>query len=109
MHCTRVFIEKVTVFHGLVKYADGDLVVPTDSMDGTLKNYKLAALYDRDFEYAETLAAQGLVKEAAKYLKWTLEAYTGSALDCDSARAAAGFLWTSASELCLELSSRYHF
>lgn len=80
-HALQTFIEKVTVFHGAVKYPDGDLSVPTENTDGALKTYKLAALYDRYFEYAEMLAAQGLVEEAVEYLKLTPDAYTGSALD----------------------------
>ena len=85
-HALQTFIEKVTVFRGAVKYVDGDLAGPTDSTDGAIKTYRLAVLYDRYFEYAEMLAAQGLVKEAVEYLKLTPEAYTGSALDSAAAR-----------------------
>ena len=80
-HALQTFIEKVTVFRGAVKYVDGDLSAPTEGTDGAIKTYKLAALYDRYFEYAEMLAAQGLIKEAVEYLKLTPNTYTGSALD----------------------------
>ncbi|KAG8216349.1 hypothetical protein J3R82DRAFT_6428 [Butyriboletus roseoflavus] len=86
VHALQTFIEKVTVFRGAVKYVDGDLLAPIEDTDGALKTYKLAALYDRYFEYAEMLAAQGLVKEAVEYLKLTPEAYTGSALDFAAVR-----------------------
>ncbi|KAG9308442.1 hypothetical protein JVU11DRAFT_11933 [Chiua virens] len=76
-----MFIKKVTVFHGAVKYVDEDLSVAPGNMDGAVKTYKLTALYDRYFEYAKILAAQHLIKEAVKYLKLTPEAYTGFALD----------------------------
>lgn len=85
-HALQTFIEKVTVFRGAVKYVDDDLGVPAETMDGAIKNYKLAALYDMYFEYAEMLAAQGLVKEAVAYLKLTPEAYTGSTLDFATVR-----------------------
>lgn len=85
-HALQTFIEKVTIFRGAVKYVDGDLSEPTETTNGTLKPYKLAALYDRYFEYAEMLAAQGLVKEAVEYLKLTPDAYTGSALDFAAVR-----------------------
>ncbi|KAF8550015.1 hypothetical protein OG21DRAFT_1488102 [Imleria badia] len=86
VHALQTFIEKVTVFRGAVKYVDGDLSVPTEGTDGAIKAYKLAALYDRYFEYAEMLAAQGLVKEAVEYLRLTPEGYTGSALDFAAVR-----------------------
>lgn len=85
-HALQSFIEKVTVFRGAVKYVDDDLSIRVDNTDGAIKNYKLAALYDRYFEYAEMLAAQGLVKEAVDYLKLTPETYTGSALNFGAVR-----------------------
>ncbi|KAH0834704.1 hypothetical protein J3R83DRAFT_10235 [Lanmaoa asiatica] len=85
-HALQTFIEKVTVFRGAVKYVDGDLSLPIESTDGASKTYKLAALYDMYFEYAEMLAAQGLVKEAVEYLKLTPEAYTDSVLDFAAVR-----------------------
>ena len=86
VHALQTFIEKVTVFRGAVKYVDDDLSVHAENTDGAVKNYKLAALYDRYFEYAEMLAAQGLTKEAVEYLKLTPEAYTGPALDFAAVR-----------------------
>ncbi|KAG9311858.1 hypothetical protein JVU11DRAFT_8110 [Chiua virens] len=77
-HALQTFIEKVTVFRGAVKYVDGDLSVAAGNTDDAVKTYKLAALYDRYFEYAEMLAAQGLIKEAVEYLRLTPEAYTGN-------------------------------
>ncbi|KAF8438677.1 WD40-repeat-containing domain protein [Boletus edulis BED1] len=85
-HALQSFIEKVTIFRAAIEYVDGDLSVATENTDGAVKTYKLAALYDRYFEYAEMLAAQGLVKEAVEYLKLTPEAYTGSALDFAAVR-----------------------
>ena len=85
-HALQTFVEKVTVFREAVKYVDGDLAATTESTDGAPKNYKLAALYDKYFEYAEMLAAQGLVKEAVEYLKLTPEAYTASGLNSAAVR-----------------------
>lgn len=68
------FIEKVTVFKSAVAYVDTDLAVPTTSnevAEAGARTYKLAALYDRYHEYAELLAAQGLVSLALKYAALT--------------------------------------
>ncbi|KAL0571826.1 protein transport protein S31 [Marasmius crinis-equi] len=67
----QTFIEKVTVFRSATKYTDPDL-------GSGSKLYKLAALYDRYYEYASALASQGLVKEAVGFLKLTPEDYKGS-------------------------------
>ncbi|KAG1894157.1 uncharacterized protein F5891DRAFT_1063572 [Suillus fuscotomentosus] len=81
----HTFIEKVTVFRDATKYVDGDLAqVPGE--DAGAKTYKLAALYDRYFEYADVLSTQGLVKEAVAFLKLTPADYIGSALDCAGIR-----------------------
>ncbi|KAH7882294.1 transport protein [Phlebopus sp. FC_14] len=85
-HALQTFIEKVTVFRGAIKYMDSDLTIIADRAGGPTKTYKLAALYDRYFEYAEMLAAQGLLKEAVDYLKLMPEGYTGSALDFAAVR-----------------------
>ncbi|KAF8837870.1 hypothetical protein BDN67DRAFT_997921 [Paxillus ammoniavirescens] len=85
-HALQTFIEKVTVFRGAIKYIDEDLSTPATDVDGTAKTYKLTTLYDRYFEYAEMLAAQGLVNEAIKYMKLTPEGYTGSVLDAIAVR-----------------------
>ena len=60
---------------------DPDLTLPAASEEGASKSYKLASLYDKYFEHAAMLAAQGLVKEATEYLKLIPQAYTGSAFD----------------------------
>jgi protein transport protein SEC31 len=84
-HALHTFIEKVTVFRNAIKYVDGDLAqAPSEDADG--KTYKLGALYDRYFEYADMLSTQGLVKEAVAFLKLTPADYTGSALDCAGIR-----------------------
>lgn len=73
VHALQTFIEKVTVFRAATKYVDEDLEQKSvPGVDGAvLKTYKLASLYDRYFEYAEMLATQGLVKEAAEFIKLT--------------------------------------
>ena len=78
-YALQASVEKVTVLRGVVKYTDLDFTLPTS--EGASKVYKLALLYDKYFEYAEILAAQGLVKEATEYLKLIPRAYTGSAFD----------------------------
>lgn len=84
-HALHTFIEKVTIFRDATKYVDGDLAqVPGE--DAGAKTYKLGALYDRYFEYADLLSAQGLVKEAVAFLKLTPADYIGSALDCAGVR-----------------------
>ncbi|KAI6004420.1 hypothetical protein F5J12DRAFT_836728 [Pisolithus orientalis] len=84
-HALQTFIEKVTVFRGAVNYNDTDISTST-SDEQAAKAYKLASLYDRYFEYAEMLAAQGLVKEAVEYLRLIPQGYTGSALDFAAVR-----------------------
>ncbi|KAF8520885.1 hypothetical protein BU17DRAFT_46119 [Hysterangium stoloniferum] len=70
----QTFIEKVTVFRGATGYVDGDL----KQASGEAKTYKLAALYDRYYEYADLLASQGLVDQAVKYLDHTPADYKGA-------------------------------
>ena len=84
-HALQTFVEKVTVIRGAVKYTDPDLTLFT-SEDGASKAYKLGSLYDKYFEYAEMLAAQGLVKEATEYLKLIPQAYPGFAFDSGAIR-----------------------
>jgi protein transport protein SEC31 len=72
----QTFIEKVTAFRSATSYVDGDLTQTTD--DASVKTYKLAALYDRYYEYADLLASQGLVNYAVKYLEHTPADYKGS-------------------------------
>ena len=75
----QTFIEKVTVFRAAASYVDKDLE-QTDVVDGNAaaRAYKLSGLYDRYFEYADFLAAQGLVKHAVTFLKLTPRSYKGS-------------------------------
>ncbi|KAI0062781.1 hypothetical protein BV25DRAFT_1991321 [Artomyces pyxidatus] len=72
----QTFIEKVTVFRAAARYDDADL--KTSDASGDARAYKLSALYDRYFEYADFLATQGLVKEAVSFLKLTPQGYKGS-------------------------------
>ena len=73
----QTFVEKVTVFRTAVKYVDEDLKTNA-GVDSEAKTYKLSALYDRYFEYADLLASQGLVKEAVSFLNLTPVGYHGS-------------------------------
>jgi len=72
----QTFIEKVTVFRTAVKYVDEDLKASAGAVS-VAKTYKLSALYDRYFEYADLLASQGLVTEAVGFLKLTPADYHG--------------------------------
>lgn len=80
----QTFIEKVTVFQGAVNYTDAELQQPTQSTEvaetGT-RSYKLSPLYDRYCEYAELLAAQGLVTAALKYISKTPSDYKGTRVE----------------------------
>ena len=74
----QTFVEKVTVFQQAVGYVDEDLTqsVPSDTL--TPRIYKLGALYDCYVEYADLLAAQGLVHVAVKYMNQTPRDFQGS-------------------------------
>lgn len=77
----QTFIEKVTVFRKAIKYADTDLEQQPKGIsteEAEVRVYKLSGLYDRYFEYADLLVAQGLVKEAVEFLKLTPSEYHGS-------------------------------
>lgn len=54
------FIEKVTVFRHVTKFDDKETTLTSD--------WKLAALYDKYTEYADIVAAHGLLSVAQKYL-----------------------------------------
>ncbi|KAI9636109.1 uncharacterized protein MKK02DRAFT_25129 [Dioszegia hungarica] len=91
------FIEKVAVFTAATGYVDQDLMSPTQSTETAeagARTYKLASLYNRYYEYADLLAAQGMVDIAAKYVKQTPADYRGASGSLDKARdrlfAAAG-------------------
>ncbi|KAI0302809.1 hypothetical protein B0F90DRAFT_1627011 [Multifurca ochricompacta] len=77
-HALQTFIEKVTVFRSAASYVDKDLE-QTEAVgeDAAARGYKLSGLYDRYFEYAAFLAAQGLVKHAVAFLKFTPSGYKG--------------------------------
>lgn len=79
MHALQTFIEKVTVFRAAASYVDKDLVQKGSVGEGApARTYKLSALYDRYFEYADFLATQGLVKHAVAFLKLTPTGYKGA-------------------------------
>lgn len=82
----QAFVEKVTVFQHAVGYVDVDLTNPADVTETGPKTYKLAALYERYVEYAELLAAQGLVSLALKYVAQTPADFEG--LTAESASPA---------------------
>ncbi|KAI0687703.1 hypothetical protein BC835DRAFT_1376066 [Cytidiella melzeri] len=75
----QTFIEKASVFRSAIKYQDIDLdSTNTSGEEADARTYKLSGLYDRYFEYADLLAAQGLVKEAISFLKLTPAGYHGA-------------------------------
>jgi protein transport protein SEC31 len=77
----QTFIEKVTVFKMATGYQDVDLAHPTQSeaaVESGARIYKLAALYDRYYEYADMLASQGLVELAVDYVSATPADYKGA-------------------------------
>ncbi|KAJ3805552.1 hypothetical protein F5876DRAFT_51675 [Lentinula aff. lateritia] len=76
-HALQTFIEKVTVFRSATKYTDADLA-SLNAAEADVETYKLSVLYDRYFEYADLLASQGLLKEAASILRLTPADYKGS-------------------------------
>ncbi|KAK4050426.1 protein transport protein S31 [Microbotryomycetes sp. JL201] len=95
----QTFIEKVSVFQQAVGYVDSDLTQPTQSSEvaeSGARTYKLAELYERYVEYAELLAAQGLVDVALKYIAQTpsdfqgRDAKSGPALTRERLLRAAG-------------------
>ena len=79
VHALQSFIEKVTVFRAAASYVDKDLLQKESvGKDTVARTYKLSALYDRYFEYADFLATQGLVKHAVAFLKLTPTGYKGA-------------------------------
>ncbi|KAF9057047.1 hypothetical protein BJ165DRAFT_1418148 [Panaeolus papilionaceus] len=75
------FIEKVSVFRAATGYKD-------QALEQDTQEYKLSALYDKYFEYADLLSTQGLLKEAVTILKLTPSGYQGSSpsMDLESER-----------------------
>lgn len=84
----QTFIEKVTVFRAATNYIDADLSLRTDSNNAAEapRNYKLAELYSRYYEYADLLATQGLVDEAVKYIDLAPADFKGSSGGFEIAR-----------------------
>ena len=74
-HALQTFMEKVTIFRSATNYADADLKAVSDPSAA----YKLAALYERYYEYADLLATQGLLDEAVSFLKLIPEDYQSTA------------------------------
>lgn len=72
------FIEKVTVFQAATGYVDKDLTSTTAADSEAARTYGLSGLYDRLYEYADLLATQGLVDEAAKFVQMTPKGYSHS-------------------------------
>jgi len=79
-HALQSFVEKVAVFRAATNYEDIALIQKATN-DEPPQAYKLAALYDRYFEFAEILSSQGLVKEAVGFLDLTPAGYKGSTAD----------------------------
>lgn len=76
----QTFIEKIAVFQAATGYSDKDLAQPTRSeavAESGARSYRLAALYDRYYEYADLLATQGMIDLAVKYIRRTPEDYQG--------------------------------
>jgi protein transport protein SEC31 len=65
----QTFMEKVAVFRAAVNYVDSDLVTQK------AETYKLVSLYERYIEYADILAAHGLLEDAVKALALVPQAY----------------------------------
>ncbi|KAJ7294086.1 hypothetical protein C8J57DRAFT_1553850 [Mycena rebaudengoi] len=74
----QTLIEKATVFRAATGYVDADL--KNASSEDAETTFKLAGLYERYYEYASLLAAQGLVDEAVAFLELTPAAYGDSEL-----------------------------
>ena len=77
-HALQTFVEKVTIFRAATNYKDEALTEPSANLNDPAPTYKLAALYDRYFEYADLLCTQGLVKDAVRFLQLTPDGYKGS-------------------------------
>lgn len=61
------FIEKVTVFRQVAKFQDAET--------GLTSDWKLASLYDKYAEYADIVAAHGMLSVAQKYLDLVPKTY----------------------------------
>lgn len=74
------FIEKVTIFRHVTKFQDSETGLSSD--------WKLAALYDKYVEYADIVAAHGLLSVAQKYLDLLPPSYSAAQVARDRVRLA---------------------
>ncbi|KAH8903962.1 WD domain-containing protein [Coniochaeta sp. PMI_546] len=74
------FIEKVTVFRHVTKFADSE--------KGLSSGWKLGALYDKYTEYADIVAAHGQLGIAQKYLDLLPDQYPAAELARERVRRA---------------------
>lgn len=74
------FIEKVTIFRNVTKFQDSETGLSSD--------WKLSALYDKYVEYADIVAAHGLLSVAQKYLDLLPPSYSAAQVARDRVRLA---------------------
>lgn len=71
-HPLQTFAKKVSIFRAITECKDHAI-----ASGAAPQTFKPSPLYDRYFEYAEILSAQGLMKEAACFLELTPQGYKG--------------------------------
>ena len=91
-HALQTFVEKVTVFRAATNYQDQALVQTSTNGKDSSETFKLAALYDRYFEYADLLCTQGLMKDAVRFLRLTPSGYKGSVPGLDFSSERKGLI-----------------
>jgi protein transport protein SEC31 len=74
------FIEKVTIFRHVTKFQDSEI--------GQSSDWKLSALYDKYVEYADIVAAHGLLHVAQKYLDLLPSSYAAAEVARNRVRLA---------------------
>lgn len=74
------FIEKVTIFRQVTKFQDSETGLSSD--------WKLSALYDKYVEYADIVAAHGLLPVAQKYLDLLPPSYSAAEVARNRVRLA---------------------
>lgn len=74
------FIEKVTIFRHVTKFQDSGTSLSSD--------WKLSALYDKYVEYADIVAAHGLLSVAQKYLNLLPPSYSAAEVARNRVRLA---------------------
>ncbi|KAK7710468.1 protein transport protein S31 [Diaporthe eres] len=74
------FIEKVTIFRQVTKFQDSETGLSSD--------WKLSALYDKYVEYADIVAAHGLLSVAQKYLDLLPASYSAAEVARNRVRLA---------------------